>query len=229
MTRVVDEPCVVLHTRPYLENSLLVSLLSLNYGKVAAVAKGVRGNRRGRVLQPFSCLSVGWVGKSSLVTLTSFESSRQIWLQGDRLAAAFYVAELVSRLVGERESFPRLYTGVVWVIESLGQVAMDLEVILRSFEKLFLEELGYGLNFQHAADSADAIESDQLYSLDPMEGFRLSPQGRYSGATLLAIHAESFTEATVKRAAKQIFRQALAEHLGSAPLLSRRLLATHRN
>ena len=142
MTRVVDEPCVVLHTRPYLENSLLVSLLSLKHGKVAAVAKGVRGNRRGRVLQPFSCLSVGWVGKSSLVTLTSFESSRQIWLQGDRLAAAFYVAELVSRLVGERDSFPRLYTGVVWAIDSLGDVAMDLEVILRSFEKLLLEELG---------------------------------------------------------------------------------------
>lgn len=229
MTRVVDEPCVVLHTRPYRESSLLVSLLSLNHGKVGAVAKGARGNRRGRILQPFYSLSVGWVGKSSLVTLTSFESSRQIWLQGDRLAAGFYLTELVTRLLSERESLPRLYTAVVWAIESLGQADMDLEAVLRSFEKLLLEELGYGLNFEHDAVSGDPIEVDGLYSMDPQQGFQQSPHGRYAGATLLGIHSESFTQAPVKRAAKQIFRRALAEHLGAAPLLSRRLLARHRN
>ncbi len=224
MTRVVDEPCIVLHTRPYRENSLLVSLFCPGHGKVGAVAKGVRGNRRGRILQPFANLQVGWVGRTSLVTLTGFEISKQVWLQGDRLAAGFYVAELVTRLVGERESLPRLYAAVVWAIDSLAEASLDIEFILRSFEKLLLEELGYGLDFSRDAVSGEAVVPEQLYTMDPAAGFQQSSKGLYPGSVLLGIHAESFSDRSVKRAAKRIFRQALAVLLGSTPLMSRRLL-----
>ena len=33
------EPGVILHTRPYKENSLLVELYTLNYGRISAVTK----------------------------------------------------------------------------------------------------------------------------------------------------------------------------------------------
>ena len=229
MTRVVDEPCVVLHTRPYRENSLIVSLFCPEYGKVGAVAKGIRGNRRGRILQPFANLQVSWVGKASLVTLTGFEASKQIWLNGDRLTAGFYVTELVTRLVGERESFPRLYAAVVWAIDSLAESSLELELILRSFEKLLLEELGYGLDFSKDSVTGQAVDPEQLYTMDPAVGFQQSSHGPYAGSTLLAIHAESFSEKSVKRAAKRIFRQALAAHLGPTPLMSRRLLLGGRH
>ncbi|MEE8077888.1 MAG: DNA repair protein RecO [Pseudomonadales bacterium] len=228
MTRVVDEPCVVLHTRPYRENSMIVSLFCPGHGKVGAVARGVRGNRRGRILQPFANLQVSWVGKSSLVTLTGFEVAKQVWLKADRLAAGFYVTELVSRLVGERESLPRLYAAVVWAFDSLGESSLDMEFILRSFEKLLLEELGYGLDFSRDAVSGQAVIADQYYSMDPAVGFQQSSQGLYSGSALLGIHAESFSDRSVKRAAKRIFRQALAVLLGPKPLMSRRLLLGSR-
>lgn len=229
MTRVVDEPCVVLHTRPYRENSLIVSLFCPGHGKIGAVAKGVRGGRRGRILQPFANLQVSWVGKSSLVTLTGFETRKQVWLKGDRLAAGFYVTELVSRLVSERESLPRLYAAVAWAINALGESSLDMEFVLRSFEKLLLEELGYGLDFSRDAVSGEAVVPERLYSMDPAVGFEQSLHGPYTGSALLGIHAESFSDGAVKRAAKRIFRQALAAQLGSAPLMSRRLLLGDRH
>ena len=139
MTRVADEPGIVLHTRPYRESSLIVSVLTLDYGRVSVVAKGVRGRRRGRDLQPFAEGRLGWTGRTSLGTLTTFEVSEQHWFQGNRLASAFYLAELLTRLLGERESHPRVFAALHWALASL---ADEPARVLRSFEKLLLEELG---------------------------------------------------------------------------------------
>jgi DNA repair protein RecO (recombination protein O) len=76
--------------------------------------------------------------------------------------------------------------------------------------------------------SGQAVIGDQYYSMDPAVGFQQSSQGLYIGAALLGIHTESFSDRSVKRAAKRIFRQALAVLLGPTPLMSRRLLLGSR-
>ena len=226
MTRVTDEPCVVLHTRPYRETSLILSAYSLHHGRVAMVARGVRGNRRGRVLQPLTVLRAGWFGRSSLLTLGTFEVDRQLWLQGDTLAAGLYIAELITRLVGERESHPRLFAAIVWSLENL---QFELEPVLRSFEKILLEELGYGLDFQRDARSREPIEVGQLYRFEPTEGFVKSTAGPvYPGSGILAIARDDYSGVVERKIAKRIFRQALAVHLGPKPLGSRRLLSVRR-
>ncbi len=226
MTRVSDEPCVVLHTRAYRETSLLVSVLSLNFGKVALVAKGVRGNRRGRLLQPLNVLRAGWYGRSSLVTLGSFEAERQPWLQGDALAAGLYLLELVSRLVGERETHPRLFAALVWALEHLQD---DLEPTLRRFERVLLEELGYGIDFSVAAPDQAPIRCDAHYRFEPDVGFeRTSSESGFPGDVLLAIGADDYETGAARRLAKRLFRRALRVHLGSKPLASRELLYPRR-
>ena len=109
MTRVTDQPGIVVHTRPYRESSLLVSVLTLDHGLVSLVGRGVRGGRRGRALQPFTELRLGWSGRSSLGTLAGFEVEKQHWFQGNTLASAFYLTELIIRLLDEREPHPRLF------------------------------------------------------------------------------------------------------------------------
>jgi DNA repair protein RecO (recombination protein O) len=219
MTRIADEPCIVLHTRAYRESSLLVSVLSLNHGLVTMVAKGVRGGRRGRALQPFTAARVGWTGRSSLATLTGFEALRQHWFHGEVLACAFYLTELLNRLLGEREAHPRLYAGLEWALETLER---DQVLALRSFEKLLLEELGYGLDFQLDVDGRP-IEVDSRYRLIADRGFARSKDG-YSGADLLRIGSEDFDGRKVRSTARALFRAALAPHLGPKPLLSRQML-----
>ncbi len=217
-TRVVDEPAIVLHTRPYRETSLIVSALTLNHGRVSLVGRGARG-RRGRSIQPFATARIGWSGRSSLGTLTGYESDRQYWFGGACLASAFYLAELVTRLVAEREAHPRLYAALAWAYENLdGSTA----VVLRSFEKVLLEDLGYGLDFEQDVDGRP-LEVDGHYRLVPDRGFETAADG-VPGHVLTAIGREAFHDREVRRAARRLFGEALAVHLGPRPLLSRRLL-----
>jgi DNA repair protein RecO (recombination protein O) len=217
--RVVDEPAIVLHTRPYRETSALVSVLSARHGRVNLVGRGVRGNRRKRAIQPFSVVRIGWTGRTALATLTGCEVDHQYWFHGNTLASAFYLAELVMRLVGEREPHPRLYAGLVW---GLANLDASPSTVLRSLEKLLLEELGYGLDFRRDVDGKP-LSADRSYRLQPDLGFVAAEAG-FPGRALLSIGEEDFLSADVRRVAKQLFREALAEHLGPRPLVSRQLL-----
>ena len=223
--RVSSEPGIVLHVRPYRETSAIISLLTPHHGRVAGVARGVRGRRRRSSVQPFSSVVVGWTGRGSLVTLTNVESVRQPWLKGESMNAAFYVVELVTRLVPEGESAPRIFAALSWALEGLAAQEMDLVVILRSFEKLLIEELGYGLDFRRDAASGEPISGDVMYELDVHRGFVPTQRAAgIKGELLLEIGQENFMSPDVRQAARKIFRLALAELLGPKPLTSPRLL-----
>ena len=109
MTRVTDQPGIVVHTRPYRESSLLLSILTLDHGLISLVGRGVRGGRRGRSLQPFTELRLGWSGRSSLGSLAGFEDEKQHWFQGNALASAYYLTELITRLLDEQVIVPLYY------------------------------------------------------------------------------------------------------------------------
>jgi DNA repair protein RecO (recombination protein O) len=228
MTRVTDQPGIVVHTRPYRESSLLLSILTLDHGLISLVGRGVRGGRRGRSLQPFTELRLGWSGRSSLGSLTGFEVEKQHWFQGNALASAFYLTELITRLLDEREPHPRLFAGVRWALEEMNS---GPSFVLRSFEKLLLEELGYGLDFERDLEG-EPLQSGRYYRLLPDQGFQpLRDRGAegsgWPGNLLTKIGASEFTDPAVRRAARQVFAQSLARHLGPKPLLSRQLLVGH--
>ncbi len=225
VSRVSGEPGIVLHVRPYRETSAIVTLLTPHHGRVAGVARGIRGRRRGSPVQPFSSVVTGWSGRGGLVTLTGIEPLSQPWLKGEAMNAAFYVVELVTRLVAEGESAPRIFAALSWTLERLAAQDVDLVLALRSFEKILLEELGYGLDFRHDASTGEPIEQDLIYELEVQRGFvpTQSAQG-FSGVHLLEIAEENFDSVATRRAARKIFQLALGELLGPKPLTSRRLL-----
>lgn len=225
MTRVSGEPALVLHVRPYRETSAIVSLLTAGHGRIAAVARGARGGRRGSVLQPFNQVRVGFTGRGGLLTLTASELTRHAWLAGDALACAFYVAEVVSRVLTEHDSHPRLFAATCVTLECLQQGDPPPDVALRRFERLLLEELGYGLDFRQDADSGDPIEPDRDYLLYADSGFVATAAGRgYRGSVLAEIDADRYESRAARVAARRIFGLALKPLLGHRPLASRRLL-----
>ncbi len=71
---ISDEPGVVLHSVPYKETSLLVTLYTLNFGKINAVVRlssKIASRNRG-IFEPFSLLRISLTeGKSSLFTINS--------------------------------------------------------------------------------------------------------------------------------------------------------------
>src|SRR3990167_1704372 len=74
-SRVLLEPAFVLHRRAYRNSSWLVELLTVNEGRVSALAHGARGLRspyRGK-LELFFPLLISWTGKRDLKVLTQVE------------------------------------------------------------------------------------------------------------------------------------------------------------
>ena len=229
VSRIQDEQAIVLHTRAYRESSLIVQFLTASHGRIAAVARGARRvgrNRGGTGLQPFYQGLLSCSGRGALVSLNRFDLAEARWFTGNRLASAYYMAELVVRLTREWESAPRLFGGVEWAMGALAEVdgVEGTESCLRQFEKLLLEELGYGLDFGRDAATGEGIDEAAWYGVSPESGFIAGPEGEgYPGTALKAIDAGCFEAAATRRFAKRIFRTLLADHLGPAPLMSRRL------
>ena len=124
-----------------------------------------------------------------------------------------------------REFLDPLFAALGWALERLSSQDAELVTTLRSFEKLLLEELGYGLDFRHDASSGEPIAEDAVYELDVLRGFVPGRRAEgIKGELLLEIAEENFESAAVRQAAKKIFRLALGELLGPKPLTSRRLL-----
>lgn len=225
MTRVSGESALVLHARPYRESSAIVSLLTADHGRVAVVARGARSGKRGNVLQPFNRVRVGFSGRGGLYTLTGCELVRHAWLTGPALACGFYVLELITRALGEHDSHPHLFDTACWTLEALQRQEPAADVVLRRFERLLLEELGYGIDFQRDADSGAPIEPNREYAWHPEAGFVATSAGRgYSGAVLAQIAEDRYDSRAARIAARRIFARALGPLLGPRPIASRRLL-----
>ena len=183
-SNLLQEPALVLHVRPYRESSSIVQFLTRGQGRVVGVMKGLKRDNPKRVaLQAFSFGSVAFIPREGLVTVRDFDLSHFIALKGDGLYAGFYILELLSRLVPERQSEPLIFSAALKVLESLEE-GDELEPSLRNFEMDLLHHLGFGLDFRRVAagsiDTAKAIEPLNLYSYRPNEGFVLVP-GEYAG------------------------------------------------
>ncbi|NCT66278.1 MAG: DNA repair protein RecO [Rhodanobacteraceae bacterium] len=188
-----QQAAFILHTRPYRETSLLVEAFTREHGRVGLVARGVRRERsrlpRG-VLQPLQPLSLDWVARGELGTLTAAETSgASLALAGDGLLAAMYLNELVLRLSGRNDANPVAFDAYARCLPLLADEG-GRAWTLRRFERDFLASLGYALALTHTAHGA-AIEAAADYVWDPASGAEPwragTPFPRISGAALLAL------------------------------------------
>lgn len=235
------QPAFVLHSRPYRNTSLLVDCFTPAHGRVPAVARGARRDRsrlRG-LLQPFRPLLIAWRGRGELVTLTAAEDrGLPYWMAGVVLASAFYVNELLLRLLPRHDPHPALFLRYQETLDALAQLAaapvaaqaIPLQRLLRLYEKTLLRELGFGMRLDSTA-AGEPVRPEMLYYYHPDRG----PVGAaaeagavpVSGRTLLALDREELDDPAVLREAKQLMRRLLEIHLGGRPLGSRELIEVY--
>ncbi len=222
-TRVELNPVYVLHHRPYRNSSLILELISKQHGRIAAVARSARGpkSRYKGNLQLFSPLLVSWSGRSELMTLNQMEQNGLPYpLEGQALLCAFYLNELLLRLVPHEDPYPNIFADYENALTALIKT-QEITSILRRFEKRLLEHLGYGISFSEVAD-------DAFYQWLPDRGFlkthplKLQEQV-FSGSSLLALKEERWDNPEDIIAAKRLMRLVLGRHLGNKPLKSREL------
>lgn len=218
----------ILHTRTYSESSLLVDLFVENSGKITVLAKGAkrRNSTLKGILQPFTPLIVQYSGQSEIKTLRQAEAmSLALPLVSISLYSAFYLNELLHRVLVPEVEMPTLFEHYLFSLQQLAKRA-PAENVLRSFELVLLENLGYHVDFFHCSMTGDDIVASMNYQFQMEKGFicsLLQNSTSFTGEQVLALGYRQFDSQETLKAAKRFTRMVLKPYIGSKPFKSREL------
>lgn len=217
----------LLHARPFQEHGLLLDWLTDTGGWVRMRQRGARRvTRKGQNRPPaFVCLELDSAGRGGWPVLRSAEPVEGFrFLQGRRLASAFYLHELILRALRPDEPVPGLFLDYWKTLAMLESREMELSVVIRRFERRLLEHLGAGVDWRHTV-TGEPVDREGRYRVS-LEG-GIAPDGRADGVpgeVLLAIGEDrSLSGAEDRRTARDLMQGLLAPHVGTAPFVSRRL------
>ncbi|MBT4929018.1 MAG: DNA repair protein RecO [Cellvibrionales bacterium] len=234
--RVESEPGFILHTIPYRETSLLVDIFTLNHGRLRCVAKGFRKpNKKGiaKTLFPYSEHHFQWQGRGELKTLTQADPIQApVFLKQESLFVGLYINELLYKLLHQNDPHQSLYEFYRQLMTQQSTSEIQ-QPVLRRFEMLLLEELGYGLVLDAEAETGQAVSAESLYYYIPDQGLKLIQDQTadnlhaFSGADIMALCQGQLEQQSVLRAAKKLTRQVIDFYLDGKELNSRELYRQH--
>jgi DNA repair protein RecO (recombination protein O) len=237
--RILLAPAYLLHQTPWRDSSRVLEFFTRDHGRLSVFARGVRrpGSQVGSVLQPFQPLLVSFSlrGEAGSFIAAELDGPPATPLAADRTMSAFYLNELLLRLLGRHDSHPRLYADYAGALAALRGPCPQVRA-LRLFEKRLLESLGYGLELGREAGSGAALEPDAHYHYLPERGAVRAgtpTATTYSGAMLLALATEKLQEDTLQdetalRAARRLLQGALNACLEGRALNSREVMRAMR-
>ena len=228
--RVQQQPAFILHHRPFRDTSQILDIISAEHGKLALVARGSRGarSRLKGLLRPFMPLSLSWVQRSDLGTLTGAEmNGAPLRLTGDALLSGYYVNELLLHFLHRHDPQPEIFDAYGVTIAALA-ASGDVAICLRKFEIELLRQVGYALNVEYESGTGEAIRPDANYEYRFEQGAvrvaRDEGSMVFNGAELLAIGEQQFERDNILRAASRLLREVIGFHLGGKELKSRKVL-----
>ena len=233
--RILDQPGFVLHSRPYKETSLVVDLLTRDYGRIAVVAKGAKRphSQLRSVLQTFQPLQIGWSGRSELRTLVAADwVGGMLPLEKAALLCGFYLNELLIKFLMRDEPHVVLFDHYV---STLNQLAHDepAAIVLRKFELLLLKESGLIGDLAMCSKTRESVEPMVEYVVEPELGARpafaddIAP--KIIGQTLIDMQHADYSNPLTQFQSKILMRFLLAHHLHGIPLNTRQILIDLQN
>jgi DNA repair protein RecO (recombination protein O) len=227
--RIDHQPGFILHSYAWRETSLIVEAFTRDFGRLALVARGAKrptSQFRG-LLSPFSPLSLAWSGRGEVKALVRVE-----WLgglaplRGDGLLAAFYLNELLVRLMPRGDAHPGLFSAYIEALHALEGPDRTRESVLRRFELSLLREMGYAPSLAESVDGA-AIDPAGWYRIDAQRGL-IAVGGRIDelcvrGSSLRALEQGGPVQPEAAADSKILLRQLIRYHLNGQPLNTRRI------
>lgn len=230
--KVVLQPAIVLHKRPYKETSFLVDFFTRDYGKISAIAQGARRPKSllRETFTPFAILLITYSGRNDLKKL--FESEvdyRPQEVSNFTYSCLIYVNELIMSFLQKEDPYLNLFESYVFLCRHMAKLnkQSEIEILLRRFELTLLQEIGYGIDLKHEANSENRLKSDLFYKFDPSVGF-FHKKGLghetntyFQGKNIIKFSEGCFDELEVRKTAKLITRHALDYHLNGKEIKSR--------
>ncbi|SPE29958.1 DNA repair protein RecO [Burkholderiales bacterium] len=236
-SRVDQQPAFVLHSYPWRETSLIVDVLTRDHGRVGLVARGAKrptSQFRG-LLAPFAPIAASWSGRAEIKSLVRAEWVGGLApLRGDELLSAFYLNELLMRLLARGDPHEALFFSYAHALRALSLGAAQREQSLRGFELDLLREIGVAPSFETSGDGAP-IDSDAWYRVDPEHGVRCVAAPAVRGAeycvrgqTMQALARRDLAAIAESNDACALLRQLIGYHLRGRPLNTHRIVSDLR-
>jgi DNA repair protein RecO (recombination protein O) len=231
VSRQDGQPAFVLHSYAFKETSVVVELLTRDFGRIGVVARGARrpkSSLRG-VLLAFQPLLVSWSGKGELQTLMRAEWQGGYHpLRGLALICGFYMNELMLKLLARHDAHERLFDVYSATLREL-ESGHDAAATLRAFEKNLLRELGYAVTLDRDVESGHAIAAEQRYTYlverGPVSTAERERNGvELLGQTLLDMQADNYSSSVTQQQSKALMRTLINHYLGDQELHTRQLL-----
>ena len=218
----------LIHHRKYREKSHIVHLFTQEYGRVDGILRQTPPPQ----YQPIRLQATG---KSELKNFTKLEILNQpVFFHGDAFFAGFYLNEIVLRLCPLEEAMPQTFEQYQLTLLQLQQLAshkqasLFLRQILRQFEHVLLQELGYAIDFSVDANQQE-ISPFQQYQFQLNDGFlpvSRASRSTLEGALITSMQSyedgQDFSREQLQLLGK-LYRQMISALLGDRPLKSRQL------
>jgi DNA repair protein RecO (recombination protein O) len=228
-TRVDHQPGFVLHSYAWRETSLIVETMTRDFGRIALVARGARrptSQFRG-ILMPFSPLAMSWSGRGELKALMRAEWQGGLTpLRGDGLLTAFYMNELLVRLLPRFDPHPGLFAAYTQTLAAQSLDESLREQCLRLFELDLLRSLGVAPSFDLSWEG-DPVDPQAWYEVDAQRGLRrlqgLEPEA-IRGTAAIALARGDLSDPQDLAFARAILRRLVSYHLDGRPLNAPRIL-----
>ncbi|WP_180057446.1 MULTISPECIES: DNA repair protein RecO [unclassified Acinetobacter] len=218
----------LIHHRKYRERSHIVHLFTQEYGRIDGILRQTPPPQ----YQPISLQASG---KSELKNFTKLEIINQpVFFFGDAFFSGFYLNEILLRLCPLEVEMPETFLQYATTLQQLQQLSSHpqsnsfLRQILRQFEHVLLQELGYAIDFEVDANQ-QPIGATQQYQFLLNEGFMPTAQASrssLSGVQILSMRdhekGRDFNPEQLQLLSK-LYRQMISSLLGDRPLKSRQL------
>jgi len=148
MGRTYKTEGIILKRINYGEADRILTIYTKHYGKIRALAKGVRRitSRKGGNVELFNQATLFLNKGKNLDILTEAQvvNSFKAWRKNlKKVAVAYYFAELVDKLTPEEQPSQAVFQLLSRYLGGIGTAS--LPELTRSFEETLLRELGFGV------------------------------------------------------------------------------------
>ncbi|MDP4172967.1 MAG: DNA repair protein RecO [Bacteroidota bacterium] len=175
MSEIIKTEAIVLSKMDYRESSKIATFYTKDHGKLSAIIKGARSKKSpvGVKIDLFNYLQLVVYKRNNrdlqLVTqveLTSYFPEIKTDLQKLKYATA--VLELIQALTVEEDVNPRLFKGVVRILELFNTSDEEPGVLLVKFILFLLKEIGYEIRLDHCSVCNNPLPTGRLplYTFD---------------------------------------------------------------
>ena len=165
---------IIIGTRRHGETSLIVELMTPAHGRHLGLVRGGRSRRVQPTLQPGNSVTATWRARLDAhlghYTVESTTQRAARLIEGPAGLYGIQVLAALLRLLPERDPHPKLYDGLLAILDFLDDPLIAGGLIVR-FELKLLDDLGFGLDLTQCAATGT---NDDLAYVSPKTGRAVS-------------------------------------------------------